>query len=150
MGLFSKSFQDEVNEALEKLRGRFPKASIAATVEGKTVTLSGEAPDMDTKTKIMTEFNSMVKSDNTVNQIAVPKPAGAATPAATSGMSAPAPGAAGGGSRVHEVVSGDTLSALAKKYYGNASSYPKIFEANRDILDNPDRIKVGQKLKIPG
>jgi nucleoid-associated protein YgaU len=35
------------------------------------------------------------------------------------------------------------------KYYGKASAYPKIFEANRDILDNPDLIKPGQKLRIP-
>lgn len=50
---------------------------------------------------------------------------------------------------VHEVVSGDTLGKIAKEYYGDASKYPKIFEANRDQLDNPDLIKVGQKLKIP-
>lgn len=148
MGLFT-SFQEEVNEALEKLRSRFPKASIAATVEGKTVTLRGEAPDLETKTRIMTEFNGMVKSDNTMNQIAVPKPAGTAT-AAASGMSAPATASPAGAPRVHEVVAGDTLSAIARKYYGSASDYPKIFEANRDILDDPDRIKVGQKLKIPG
>jgi nucleoid-associated protein YgaU len=49
----------------------------------------------------------------------------------------------------HEVKSGDTLSAIAKQYYGDANLYMKIFEANRDILKNPDLIKVGQKLKIP-
>jgi hypothetical protein len=42
-----------------------------------------------------------------------------------------------------------SAKALAKRYYGNASQYQKIFEANRDTLDNPDRIKVGQKLRIP-
>jgi nucleoid-associated protein YgaU len=49
----------------------------------------------------------------------------------------------------HEVKAGDTLSAIAKQYYGDASLYMKIFEANRDILQNPNLIKVGQKLKIP-
>lgn len=49
----------------------------------------------------------------------------------------------------HEVVAGDTLSKIAEKYYGDASLYPQIFEANKDQLDNPDRIKVGQKLRIP-
>ena len=49
----------------------------------------------------------------------------------------------------HTVVSGDTLGKIAKDCLGNASLYPKIFEANRDILDNPDMIKVGQKLTIP-
>jgi nucleoid-associated protein YgaU len=47
------------------------------------------------------------------------------------------------------VVSGDTLGALAKKYYGKANLYMKIFEANKDQLSNPNLIKVGQKLRIP-
>jgi hypothetical protein len=51
--------------------------------------------------------------------------------------------------RIYEVVSGDTLSKIAKRYYGDANQYMKIFEANRDQLKNPDRIDVGQKLKIP-
>ena len=49
----------------------------------------------------------------------------------------------------HEVVSGDTLSKIARKYYGDPGLYMKIFEANRDVLKDPDLIKVGQKLRIP-
>jgi len=49
----------------------------------------------------------------------------------------------------HEVEKGDTLSKIAAKCYGDASLYMQIFEANKDILDNPDLIKVGQKLRIP-
>ncbi len=49
----------------------------------------------------------------------------------------------------HEVKSGETLSKIAQRYYGDASLYPKIFEANKDILKNPDLIRVGQKLRIP-
>ena len=51
--------------------------------------------------------------------------------------------------RIHKVVAGDTLSKIAKTYYGKAGAYMKIFEANRDILDDPDKIKPGQKLRIP-
>jgi nucleoid-associated protein YgaU len=51
--------------------------------------------------------------------------------------------------QTHTVVKGDTLSKIARKYYGKASQYPKIFDANRDQLDDPDRIKPGQVLKIP-
>ncbi|WP_405607415.1 LysM peptidoglycan-binding domain-containing protein [Polaribacter sp. Asnod1-A03] len=49
----------------------------------------------------------------------------------------------------HTVVSGETLGKIAKQYYGNAMKYPVIFEANTDILSNPDVIKVGQELVIP-
>lgn len=49
----------------------------------------------------------------------------------------------------HEVVKGDTLSKIALKYYGDANLYPKIFEANRDVLGDPNKIQVGQKLRIP-
>lgn len=50
---------------------------------------------------------------------------------------------------VYTVQSGDTLSALAKKYYKNAGAYMDIFNANKDQLKNPDMIQVGQSLKIP-
>ncbi len=50
---------------------------------------------------------------------------------------------------VHTVASGDTLSKLAKTYLGDANAYMKIFEANRDVLKDPNMIKVGQELKIP-
>jgi nucleoid-associated protein YgaU len=49
----------------------------------------------------------------------------------------------------YEVKKGDTLSKIAKEFYGDASLYPKIFDANRDRLKNPDLIQVGQKLRIP-
>jgi LysM repeat protein len=49
----------------------------------------------------------------------------------------------------YTVQSGDTLSALAKKFLGNANDYMDIFNANRDQLSDPDKIKPGQVLKIP-
>ena len=51
---------------------------------------------------------------------------------------------------VYEVAAGDTLSKIAKKFYGDADAYMKIFEANKDQLKDPDKIKAGQKLRIPG
>jgi len=48
----------------------------------------------------------------------------------------------------YKVVSGDTLSKIAKRFYGDASAYTKIFEANRDQLSDPDKIQVGQELKV--
>jgi len=50
---------------------------------------------------------------------------------------------------IYEIVSGDTLGAIAKRYYGNASKYTKIFEANKDIISDPNKIYPGQKIRIP-
>ncbi|MBJ2174236.1 peptidoglycan-binding protein LysM [Aureibaculum sp. A20] len=49
----------------------------------------------------------------------------------------------------HTVVSGDTLGKIAKTYYGNAMKYPVIFEANKPMLSDPDKIYPGQMLRIP-
>ena len=49
----------------------------------------------------------------------------------------------------HTVESGDTLSKIAKKYLGDANAYMTIFNVNKDVLNDPNLIKVGQKLKIP-
>lgn len=49
----------------------------------------------------------------------------------------------------HTVASGDTLGKIAKHYYGNAMKYPEIFEANKPMLTDPDRIYPGQVLRIP-
>lgn len=51
--------------------------------------------------------------------------------------------------KTYTVAKGDTLSAIAKREYGKASLWPRLFEANRDQLSDPDRIKPGQVLKIP-
>jgi nucleoid-associated protein YgaU len=51
--------------------------------------------------------------------------------------------------QTHVVVAGDTLAKLAQRYYGDPSLYLQIFEANRDILLAPDKIRPGQKLRIP-
>lgn len=51
--------------------------------------------------------------------------------------------------RIHKVVVGDTLSKIAQTYYGKASDYMKIFEANKDKLKDPDKIFPGQELIIP-
>ena len=49
----------------------------------------------------------------------------------------------------YEIASGDTLSAIAKKYYGDAMQYPRLFEANREVIKDPDKIYPGQKIRIP-
>jgi nucleoid-associated protein YgaU len=60
--------------------------------------------------------------------------------------------AAGGGQsqgQTYTVKPGDNLSKIAKEFYGDANEYMKIFYANRDQLNDPDKIKVGQQLNVP-
>lgn len=66
--------------------------------------------------------------------------------------SAQAVGTSGGAAtaeRTYTVQAGDTLSKIAKEHFGNANDYMKIFNANRDQLSDPDKIRPGQTLKIP-
>ena len=52
-------------------------------------------------------------------------------------------------SRVHQIADGDTLSALALKYYGDATASGGIFAANREVLNDPDLLPIGRQLRIP-
>lgn len=94
-----------------------------------TVNVSGQASSQEALEKV-TLCCGNVASVKQVNNLMV--------------VSTPAPEA-----QYHDVVRGDTLSAIAKKYYGDAGKYPKIFEANKPMLSDPDKIYPGQKLRIP-
>ena len=52
-------------------------------------------------------------------------------------------------SQYHTVQSGDSLSKIAQQYYGDMMKYPSIFEANKHMLSDPDKIYPGQVLRIP-
>ena len=58
-------------------------------------------------------------------------------------------GASSTATRIYVVVSGDSLSKIAKREYGDANKWKQIFEANRDIIKDPNLIHPGQKLKLP-
>lgn len=95
-----------------------------------TVTVKGIAPDQATKEKIVLccgNVHSVAKVDD---QLTV---AQSATPAST----------------FYQVKSGDTLSQIAKSVYGDANAYMKIFEANKPMLTDPNKIYPGQQLRIP-
>ena len=64
-------------------------------------------------------------------------------------MGAAAGGGQGGGGQTYEVKSGDNLSKISKQFYGDSDEYMRIFYANRDKLNDPDKIQVGQQLIIP-
>lgn len=65
------------------------------------------------------------------------------------GASSTAPLAEPAEQQTYAVASGDSLSKIAKKFYGDANQWRRIFEANQDVLDDPDKIYPGQTLKIP-
>lgn len=67
------------------------------------------------------------------------------------GLSAPAPEETEAvvETEYYVIESGDTLWGIAAKFLGNGSKYPEIFEANREVIEDPDKIFVGQKIRIP-
>lgn len=145
MGLFGKSFDVKVNEAVDGInRMNLGVRGLRAVVDGKVVTLEGEVDSFEAKGKVAEAFNKLVDTENTLNKLKIVGPAPAAAK-----PNLPGPGAAPAEERFHTVVAGDTLSGLAQKHYGKASLYMKIFEANKDILSDPNLIKIGQKLRIP-
>ena len=93
------------------------------------VTVQGEAPTQEASEKVTLCCGNVSGVTEVENLMSVAAPADAA--------------------QYHDVVRGDTLSAIAKKYYGNANKYPAIFEANQPMLSHPDKIYPGQKLRIP-
>jgi len=64
-------------------------------------------------------------------------------------IGAAAGGGQGAAGETYEVKSGDNLSKISKQFYGDANEYMRIFYANRDKLNDPDKIQVGQRLTIP-
>ena len=145
--LFGKSFEDKVNEAITEIKAmNLGVRHLGAQVRDKVVTLTGEAPSREVATKAMQKLDEMVSPDNIINAIKVDKPAPEPEPLVEVEVEVEAEAPT---ERYHMVAAGDTLGHISQKYYGKASAYMKIFEANRDILDDPNLIKVGQKLKIP-
>jgi nucleoid-associated protein YgaU len=63
---------------------------------------------------------------------------------------APQPTGTTGSARTYVVVKGDSLSKIAKREYGDANKWRAIYEANKDLINDPDLIYPGQELKIPG
>jgi len=94
-----------------------------------TVTVSGQAPDQATKEKVLLCCGNVQHVVAVDDQLTVAK----TEPEA----------------QYYTVVKGDTLSKVAKEFYGNANKSPVIFEANRPMLSHPDKIYPGQVLRIP-
>ena len=116
-----KTYIETQNLGLSNLQ-----VSYAAT-SGK-VTLAGNAPSQEASEKAALAAGNVANVSEVDNDLLAP-----AAPAA----------------QYHDVLRGDTLSAIAKKHYGDANKYNAIFEANKPMLTHPDKIYPGQKLRIP-
>ncbi len=98
-------------------------------VDGDTVKVSGTAETQEEKEKLIVSLGNVAGIAKVEEDIKTE----AAAPAAT----------------FYTVQSGDTLSAIAKAQYGDPNAYMKIFEANKPMLSDPDKIYPGQVLRIP-
>lgn len=104
--------------------------NVQATVNGDTVTVTGEVGSQEEKEKILLALGNIAGVASVDDQITVAGPVAQAA-------------------RFVTVKKGDTLSAIAKTEYGDANKYNKIFEANKPMLSHPDKIYPGQVLRIP-
>ena len=108
-----------------------------------TVNSQDEANQIWNALKTVPDWQKDIVADIKVNPSARAQPAAPASQPAAAG----APGSHA--NETYTVQSGDTLSGIAKKLLGNANAYMDIFNANKDQLSDPDKIKPGQVLKIP-
>lgn len=105
-------------------------SKIQVKVEGEKVIATGEAASQEEKEKILLALGNVAGISGVDDQITVTGPVAKAA-------------------RFVTVESGDTLSAISKRVYGDANQYQKIFEANRPMLKDPNKIYPGQSLRIP-
>ena len=128
---------------------------VSVSVNGDVATLKGTAPSQEAMEKMVLCAGNQHGIAQVDCQVEVdapppapePAPAPAAEPAAAAPAPTPAPAAPE--ATFYTVVSGDTLGKIAKAHYGDAGKYPVIFEANKPMLKDPDKIYPGQTLRIP-
>jgi nucleoid-associated protein YgaU len=131
------SLRDKYNHAIQTAKG-FRMEGSAEEREGKLY-FRGTVKNQDEANRIWDAIKTVPDWRNdVVAQIDVAP--GAAASGASSAHTA---------GQTYTVKSGDTLSKIAKEHLGDANAYMAIFEANRDQLSDPDKIKPGQVLKIP-
>ena len=128
------TLRDKYNHAIQTAKG-FRMQGSADEKDGKLY-FQGTVNSQEEANKIWDAIKTVPDWRNdVVGQITVAAAAGAS--------------AAGAAQSTYTVKSGDTLSKIAKDHLGDANAYMKIFNANKDQLSDPDKIKPGQVLKMP-
>lgn len=147
--------EQKTMDRLEELKNKYRAA--LATIQQKGVRLThlhvqdnklfiqGAAPSEQVKNDV---WNQIKAADPSYSDLTCDLTVDPSIPAAQTQSAAASVGGSSG-TRTYTVKPGDTLSKIAKDFYGNANDYNRIFEANRDKLQNPDKIQPGQQLVIP-
>ena len=144
----------QTDQRFEQLKQKYQSVQNAMTqyqvrlqnlnMQGDKLFMRAEAPSEEAKNKIWDQIKLIDSSHaDLVADITVSASAQAAK---TQSAGATVSGHSG---RTYTVQPGDSLSQISKQFYGNANQYTKIFEANRDQLNNPNEIRPGQRLVIP-
>lgn len=102
---------------------------LSVRVDGDTATVKGKVPDQATRERVVLAVGNTQGIARVDDRLTVAREEAAGA--------------------FYTVVSGDTLSGIAKKHYGNAGKYMVIFEANKPMLKDPDKIYPGQVLRVP-
>ena len=126
------------------LKGKNAKETLKKEVEGYGLNTDGVDIDVDDDgiVTVAGEAVSQEMKEKIILAVGNVEGVGGVKDEAGSGLG-------GRESQFHTVVSGDSLSAISKKYYGTWKLYPEIFEANKPMLTDPDKIYPGQVLRIP-
>ena len=103
--------------------------------------IRAEAPSQDVKNKVWDQIKLVDPSFSDLTAD-IDAPAAAAAAAASAGGPSSA-------ARTYTVQPGDSLSKISRQFYGDANKYMKIFEANKDKLSDPDKVRAGMDLVIP-
>ena len=161
MGLFDKMFgsgasdaqqQTNAQQQFDQLKSKYQSVLIEVErqqvqlhnlhVQDNKLFIKGTAPSDDAKNKIWEQIKLVdqnwqkdLTADFSVDQ--------------SRAMAAAAGGGQGQSTQTYTVKSGDNLSKISKQFYGDPNEYMRIFYANRDQLNDPDKIQVGQQLTIP-
>ena len=137
--------KDNISSNLAKLDIEGEQVSVE--VNGEIAILTGSAPSQEAMEKMVLcagnqhgigRVDCRVTVDQTTEQAPAVESDAGGTPAADTSPST-----------FYTVEPGDSLGKIAQQFYGNASEYMKIFEANQPMLENPDKIFPGQSLRIP-
>jgi len=115
-------------------------------IENGKLLIRGKAPNENVKNEI---WNRIKAVDPSYSDLVADISIDSSLPQPQQTAAAGGQSAASGGQRQYTVQSGDSLSKIAKQFYGDANAYNKIFEANRNILNDPNKIQPGQTLVIP-